>query len=530
MADTALNIGVQTSAQLGGLNQTVAAINQVTAAQQKQAAASAQAQQGTGVASQFSGAVLGGLGVQTSIGGAVAAVIGFTKVLIDSAGRTRDFAEQLNLTTGEFQRLERAASETGVPFNRLIGSLGLLDQQRKAAAEGNLKLRDAFAAVGISMDDLNNESLRAVDLQGRLAAATTSGTEAQRTAVKTLLGAQGARLLPAMQAMQELKDKDMASAENLQRVDEYGKTWERTWARVKIAGLNALGEMMGGMQEFMGGGKDPSLRPNLARDEADYQKQVEKGTSGNARGPGKRFREFRDYQEAQRKAAADADEAARKAQADADQADTDQFNLDPMDAVGREAKGAVRDANYAEVAKQKALRDAGNQNAAIGYDDFHRDRPDLAPAAPGSLGFEDQAAAKAMGELDKQRLENAEKRRKLEFDMLTPAQQRADIENRMRDRQERMAFMSEGVEKEQEQGKILDLQGELAGMDKKKDSGSGLGVNQWEKMGAGFGGGQDKAGEQVRLQQDIKQNTDRANQQLAALNVVMQNTLSFWHQ
>lgn len=471
MADTSLNIGLQLAGlgnTVAGLQQTTQAINQVTAAQRQLA-------QGTGVARDFSSGVLGGLGIGqfASASGAIAGIFGFTRGLITAAGRTRDLAEQLGLTTDQFQRLETAAADTGVNFGRLVSSLGQLEQQRQTAAEGNEKLRAAFAALGISLADLNDDTLGAVDLQNRLAQATASGTQAQRDAVRVLLGAQGARLLPALQAARELEQAGLASPAALASVDEYGKFWERTWRRIKNGGIEAFGTLNAALQEFfrewLGDKGNPVAAADEERDRADFAAFRERALANAA--------EYR-----RREAAAEA---------------------------AGDFEGAQR---FGEAARRSAA------DYGMTFDEYRRLQ---APAEAGPNRFEDLAAQRQLGELEKQRADNAEKRLRAELAGLPVAERRSRLEA-MRDAERDIAAGDpDALRAAQAEGRALDLEAQLAGL--KGGPSAPLPANAWERMGltSGFGFSPDRGQEAVQVARE----TQRATQQLAVSMEAMRTKL-----
>lgn len=453
MADTNFNIGLQLTGlgnTVGGLQQTTQAINQVTAAQQR----AAQAGQ---LGSTVAGGILGGLGAPTSVAGVIGSLFTFGRTLVATSGQTKDLSEQLTLATLEFQMLAKAGNDAGVPLTRLIQSFGILDQQRRVAAEGNERLRAAFAAVGISLADLNDDSLRAIDLQRRLAQATLSGGTAQREAARLILGTQGARLLPALQAFAGQDAAAFASDAAIAEVDAYGKAWENLWARVKAGGIEAFATVNQGVQflfrRLMG---DMTDTPEGSRQQRE------------------------DFEAFVLQARSNAAEFARRA------------------AVAR-ATG-----DTGEAGRLEALAQRSREEMRMTPEQFRNLR-----APDGQPLFEDLAAQRQLAELEKLRADNAEKRRRIEFDSLSTAEKRADLEARIAAAQAEAAGDPDALRAAQAEGRALDLEAKLAGLKEPARAPGALPANAWERMGASFGPGPDRAEEAIAIARDTQRGVER---------------------
>ncbi len=445
MADTNFNIGLQLTGlgnTVGGLQQTTQAINQVTAAQQR-------ATQASQLGSSVAGGIRGGLGIPTSVGAAVAGVMGFTRALFQTAGQVKDMSEQLNISTTEFQMLAKAAADTGVPMSRLVGSLGLLDQQRQAAIGGNERLTAAFAALGIGVGELNSDTVRAIDLQRRLADATANGTEAQRAAARVLLGAQGARLLPALQAMAGMNAGDFASADAIAEVDAVGKAWENIWGKIKMTGIEVIADLSD---------KAKSIFEDV---------MVDRSGSGATR-------------ESRVRRAAAIDQAAIDA------------GVITAEQAGPEFQQLQRFNRASDEARQRGQRLRFSDFAAL--EDTQQQRANAERAA-----------------LDQVLTANAAKRLKMEQDSMTPAQKRADLERRIAEERAIAAGDPDAVRAAQAEGRALDLEAQRAGIKDVPASGPNapLPTNAWERMGANFGPGPDRAEEAIAIARDTQRGVER---------------------
>jgi hypothetical protein len=454
MADTALNIGINTSANLGGLNQTVAAINQVTAAQQRQAQTQARL-------NDVGGALAGGFGIPITLGAAIGSVIGFGRAVVDMVGRVKDGAEQLDVTTDEFQRLDSVARNAGFGVGAFAGALSQLGAARRAAAEGNEGLRATFARFGLSLEDLNDPAKRNIDLLRQMGAAMGNLTAADRTALRDVLGRQGDRLAGALGELNSAAGA-VVSNEAIQQIDKAAKSWEQFMLSLKVSAAEAYNTVL-------------KLTYPMAA--------LLRGADNVQNAPSNFDRDLKAYR-------------------------LDKAAIDRGQITEEQASAGFK--------RIKSFNDARAASPSGRLDYDTHTRANARPDGSGGL-FADRAAAQQLAELDSKRTENAEKRRKLEFDQLTPAQQRADIERRLAEQKFAQGSAESVGDKRQAadfEGRALDLEAELRAFDKQAPRGEAgnapLTANAWERMGANFGGN-DRTQELLQVQRD----THRAVQQMA---------------
>jgi len=128
------------------------------------------------------------VGAQLGAALSVAAVVAFTKNVIESADRISDLAEQLNLTTDQIQRLEILAGETGVTFDKFSLALNKFEEARLKATSGDEDAIKTLKALGLTNKQLYDSQLSTIQGAVKVAEAyKNSGRSAETTAAMTEL-------------------------------------------------------------------------------------------------------------------------------------------------------------------------------------------------------------------------------------------------------------------------------------------------------------------------------------------------------
>lgn len=148
------------------------------------------------------------------VGGATAAVgglIAVTNQTAEYADEIDKLSERTGINREELQRWRYAASQSGADIGKLETGIKKLSDVMDDAINGNEKAQEAFAKLGISLDDLKNKS------QEDIFSAVMNGLAdmeqgAQRNALgNDLLGKSYTEMLPLLNAgsegMKELRDR-----------------------------------------------------------------------------------------------------------------------------------------------------------------------------------------------------------------------------------------------------------------------------------------------------------------------------------
>lgn len=168
----------------------------------------------------------GSIGAQLGAALSVAAVASFVSKVIETTDAIGDLSEQLNISTDDVQRLQVLASQTGVSFETMAKSITKVSQERLKAIEEGGKAREYFAALGISVSELNDKSLSNIELITRMGQAhQDAGKSAQTQAgIMELLGEKAFKAAGAISKINELGPINLITKE---QIDGIGRMADR---------------------------------------------------------------------------------------------------------------------------------------------------------------------------------------------------------------------------------------------------------------------------------------------------------------
>jgi len=194
-----------------------------------------------------------GKGIQTAakwgtaiVGGASAAVGGLlavTNKTAEYADEIDKLSERTGINREELQRWKYAAAQSGADIGKLEVGIKTLSGYMDDAMNGSKKATDAFAALGISVDDLRNKSQEEI-FEEVMKSLGDMEQGATRNAIGAdLLGRSYTELLPLLNAgsdgMQELKD----------RADELGIVMSEEAVKANVT----FGDTLQDIKESFGG-------------------------------------------------------------------------------------------------------------------------------------------------------------------------------------------------------------------------------------------------------------------------------------
>lgn len=168
----------------------------------------------------------GSIGAQLGAALSVAAVASFVSKVIETTDAIGDLSEQLNISTDDVQRLQVLASQTGVSFETMAKSITKVSQERLKAIEEGGKAREYFAALGISVSELNDKSISNIDLINRMGQAhQNAGKSAQtQAAIMELLGEKAFKAAGAISKINELGPLNLVTKD---QIDAIGRMADR---------------------------------------------------------------------------------------------------------------------------------------------------------------------------------------------------------------------------------------------------------------------------------------------------------------
>jgi hypothetical protein len=180
------------------------------------------------------------------VGGATAAVGGLlavTNKTAEYADEIDKLSERTGINREELQRWKYAAAQSGADIGKLEVGVKTLSGYMDDAMNGSKKATDAFAALGISVDDLRNKSQEEI-FEEVMKSLGDMEQGATRNAIGAdLLGRSYTELLPLLNAgsdgMQELKD----------RADELGIVMSEDAVKANVT----FGDTLQDIKESFGG-------------------------------------------------------------------------------------------------------------------------------------------------------------------------------------------------------------------------------------------------------------------------------------
>lgn len=180
------------------------------------------------------------------VGGASAAVGGLlavTNKTAEYADEIDKLSERTGINREELQRWKYAAAQSGADIGKLEVGIKTLSGYMDDAMNGSKKATDAFAALGISVDDLRNKSQEEI-FEEVMKSLGDMEQGATRNAIGAdLLGRSYTELLPLLNAgsdgMQELKD----------RADELGIVMSEEAVKANVT----FGDTLQDIKESFGG-------------------------------------------------------------------------------------------------------------------------------------------------------------------------------------------------------------------------------------------------------------------------------------
>lgn len=231
----------------------------------------------------FSGGVSQGLGsitqslsfLTTPLGAATAGIMAFGAAataiasgltnLADRVESLQNASEKLGVSFSFLQQLEEAAARSGSSIGAMEAAMTKAVRKMGEAKKGGKEATAAFAALGISMDDINNLSPEEVFKKSAAALLAMKDPAERTSAAMALFGRSGADIIPTLKALgpasedlkrfnAELSDLDAG------RIGEFDAAAERLGTSFKGLGQNLLLPFAGlgagisdGIAEFIGG-------------------------------------------------------------------------------------------------------------------------------------------------------------------------------------------------------------------------------------------------------------------------------------
>lgn len=170
--------------------------------------------------------------------------------IVTYATRIKDLARQTELSTEEVQRIGYAAKQSGLEFEDFQTALSRMGTARKDAAESNDALLHSFQRFGITLADLQNPSMRNVDLLYKMSAAIkdVNTTAGQRQELREFLGKSGDKLANALAHLDDFKSRAIISDKDIESIDRFDKSVQRLITGLKVVAAGPIASAADALQ------------------------------------------------------------------------------------------------------------------------------------------------------------------------------------------------------------------------------------------------------------------------------------------
>lgn len=197
----------------------------------------------------FAGGLVGGLG----IGLAASALGGLAANAVQAGADLAEASEKVGVSVEALQELRLAADQTGVSQESLAGAMAKLNRALGDLQMGKKSAVDAFAAIGLSADDLKGKS---ADQALRLVADALNKLPdvQQRVAIGAQIMGRGfSELLPLISGgskaldeyAQKSREQGQISTESAKKLDDLADHWSAFKISAGVAAANTIASAIG---------------------------------------------------------------------------------------------------------------------------------------------------------------------------------------------------------------------------------------------------------------------------------------------
>jgi hypothetical protein len=212
-----LGMGIKFTADASGVQRAVAGLATQT---EKQFA---------GIGNELTKRIAGAF----AAGAVVSAVGNFISSVRQSVDEIKDLSDQLELSTDDVQRLQKAANDAGVKFGVITTALQKIEAKKAEALSGDPKAAGLFAALGANPGD------SALSILQRATEESSKSTEKNAAAFELL----GKKAVILKNIVTELKNQGpikLISEDQIQKIDEVNAGLEEAARYSKAAAAPAI--------------------------------------------------------------------------------------------------------------------------------------------------------------------------------------------------------------------------------------------------------------------------------------------------
>lgn len=183
----------------------------------------------------------------------VAGIVAFSKSLLDTADRIAEISQKTGVAAGTLSALSNAAKMNGVDLEGLGSSMVKLNKAISEATSGSKEQIKAFAAIGITAEEIKNLSTEEVFYRIADAFAESEDGAGKTAVALALLGKSGAELIPTLNMGRAELQKFSAtfSTEFTNAANEFNDNIDRIAQGIKTLGAEALTPVIEGLNKFI---------------------------------------------------------------------------------------------------------------------------------------------------------------------------------------------------------------------------------------------------------------------------------------
>lgn len=178
-----------------------------------------------------------------------AALVGFAKQAVDTAGRMNDLAGRIGFANSTLAALEGGLADSGASLDEFAASINLMNANIGQAVSGNVQLQEAFQRLGLSVHELKTLSPEQQFYAIGTALSSLKTQYEQTELGRAIFGRGFAALIPLLKEANGDLEKtvgaikatgDALSGETLARVDAFGDAMGRAGREIRDQFLGAL--------------------------------------------------------------------------------------------------------------------------------------------------------------------------------------------------------------------------------------------------------------------------------------------------
>lgn len=166
-------------------------------------------------------------------GAVVSAVGNFIGSVRQSVDEIKDLSDQLEISTDDVQRLQKAANDTGIKFGVITTALQKIEAKKAEALSGDPKAAGLFATIGANPND------SALSILQRAAEESTKSAE-KNAAAFDLLGKKTAILRNVVTELRNQGPIKLIDDDQIKQIDQVQAQLEETQRLLKASGAGPL--------------------------------------------------------------------------------------------------------------------------------------------------------------------------------------------------------------------------------------------------------------------------------------------------